>query len=211
MSKYVQDDEWGTKYPNFKKVEFKCKCGKCDGYGNGIAKSLVENLQVLRNKYGAINISSGYRCVAKNKLVGGSNGSKHLQGLACDFYFQSGITANQTKRVAMVNEIKGMPNYRWSYCNVNGNYPNMGLAIHMDTFLVDYPDKIKQVEVPFDKKIETVTETNTDRPISNEINKNDEILKEVETTDYEDNKDLNNPLLHLIDLIVRLIKIIFKK
>mgnify|MGYP003287851762 CR=1 FL=1 len=33
MFKYVQDNEWGTKYPNFKKSEFKCPCGKCNGYG----------------------------------------------------------------------------------------------------------------------------------------------------------------------------------
>lgn len=137
MGKYVLDSEWGTKYKNFRKSEFKCKCGKCNGYGNGIASSLVENLQKLRDKYGAINITSGYRCPAKNKSVGGSSSSKHMQGLAADFYFQSGITSNQSKRVAIVNEIKKMPNYRYSYCNVNGSYPNMGSAIHADFKLVD--------------------------------------------------------------------------
>lgn len=40
MSKYVLDHEWGTKYPNFKKSEFKCPCGNCNGYGEGIATTL---------------------------------------------------------------------------------------------------------------------------------------------------------------------------
>lgn len=135
MSKYVQDNEWGTKYPNFKKTEFKCPC--CGGYGVGIASSLVELLQTLRNKYGSLVITSGYRCLNYNKKVGGIAGSAHTKGQAADFYFGSGILANQNKRVAVVNEIKGMKNYHYSYCNVNGNNPNMGSAIHVDTNLVD--------------------------------------------------------------------------
>ena len=135
MSKYVKDSEWGVKYKNFRKEEFKCPC--CGGYGVGIASSLVANLQKLRDKYGAVNITSGYRCPTWNRKVGGDYNSAHLKGQAADFYFASGLLANQSKRVAVVNEIKGMPNYHWSYCNVNGNHPNMGSAIHMDTNLVD--------------------------------------------------------------------------
>jgi len=135
MSKYVQDNEWGTKYPNFRKAEFKCPC--CGSYGVGIASSLVELLQKLRNKYGSVIISSGYRCSKFNKKVGGATNSAHLKGQAADFYFSSGILANQSKRIAVVNEIKKMKNYHYSYCNVNGNHPNMGAAIHVDTNLVD--------------------------------------------------------------------------
>lgn len=135
MSKYVQENEWGTKYPNFKKSEFKCPC--CGGYGVGIASSLVDLLQKLRNKYGSVIISSGYRCSKFNKKVGGSTNSAHLKGQAADFYFSSGILGNQSKRISVVNEIKGMKNYHYSYCNVNGNHTNMGSAIHVDTNLVD--------------------------------------------------------------------------
>lgn len=135
MSKYVQDNEWGTKYKNFRKTEFKCPC--CGGYGVGIASSLVANLQKLRDKYGSVEITSGYRCPNWNKRVGGDYNSAHLKGQAADFYFGSGILINQNTRINVVNEIKGMPNYHWSYCNVNGNHPNMGSAIHMDTNLVE--------------------------------------------------------------------------
>lgn len=140
MSKYVQDNEWGTKYPSFKKSEFKCPCGKCNGYGKGIASSLVKTLQDLRNKYGkSITITSGYRCPAHNKKVGGTTNSKHTQGLATDFYM-SGFNSQST-RVNVINELKKTSYYRYAYCNVNGNYPNMGNVVHIDTKLVDTDEK----------------------------------------------------------------------
>ena len=140
MSKYVQDNEWGTKYPSFKKSEFKCPCGKCNGYGEGIASTLVKTLQDLRNKYGkGITITSGYRCSTHNKKVGGTTNSKHTQGLAADFYM-SGFNSQST-RVNVINELKKTKYYRYAYCNVNGNYPNMGNVVHIDTKLVDTDEK----------------------------------------------------------------------
>ncbi|MBQ8892571.1 MAG: peptidoglycan-binding protein [Bacilli bacterium] len=137
MSRYVKDVEWGRQFPNFRKSEFACP-KYCNGYGNGIAKSLVKVLQTLRNKYGAVNITSGYRCKQYNStLKGASADSWHLYGQAADFYFANGILGDQNKRIAIVNEIKKMPNVHWSYCNVNGNHPNMGSAIHVDCYLVD--------------------------------------------------------------------------
>lgn len=141
MGKYVLDSEWGTKYPNFKKAEFKCPCGKCNGYGNGIATTLVETLQELRNKYGKLQITSGYRCVAHNKAVGGSTNSKHTKGQAADFYLDG--FNNQSNRVNMVNKLKKTKYYNYSYTNVNGNHPNMGNVVHLDTKLEDTDDAYK--------------------------------------------------------------------
>lgn len=141
MRKYVLDSEWGTKYPNFKKAEFKCPCGKCNGYGNGIATTLVETLQELRNKYGKLQITSGYRCSAHNKAVGGSTNSKHTKGQAADFYLDG--FNNQSNRVNMVNELKKTKYYNYSYTNVNGNHPNMGNVVHLDTKLEDTDDAYK--------------------------------------------------------------------
>lgn len=135
MGKYVLDNEWGTKYPNFKKSEFKCSCGKCDGYGDGIASSLLVTLQNLRNKYGKLQITSGYRCQSHNKAVGGSTNSKHTKGQAADFYLDG--FNSQSKRVDVVNELKKTEYYNYSYTNVNGNHKNMGNAVHVDTKLVD--------------------------------------------------------------------------
>lgn len=141
MGKYVLDSEWGTKYPNFKKSEFKCPCGKCNGYGDGIVTTLVETLQELRNKYGKLQITSGYRCVSHNKEVGGSTNSKHTKGQAADFYLDG--FNSQSKRVDVVNELKGTEYYNYSYTNVNGNHPNMGNVVHLDTKLEDTDDAYK--------------------------------------------------------------------
>ena len=141
MGKYVLDSEWGTKYPNFKKAEFKCPCGKCNGYGDGIATTLVETLQKLRNKYGKLQITSGYRCPSHNKAVGGSANSKHMKGQAADFYLDG--FNNQSERVKIVNELKETEYYNYSYCNVNGNHPNMGNVVHIDTKLEDIDNAYK--------------------------------------------------------------------
>ena len=133
MGAYVTDDEWGTKYPHFTKDEFKCPC--CGSVGVGIATSLLETMERLRDEYGSIIITSGYRCPSYNAQVGGVSYSAHMKGQAADFVPTSGITNNQDSRIAIVNEIKTFPNYHYAYCNVNGDYPNMGNAIHVDTIL----------------------------------------------------------------------------
>lgn len=135
MSSYVKDDEWGTKYPHFQKSEYECPC--CGSVGVGIATSLLETMEKLREKYGAIIITSGYRCTNYNAQVGGVWNSAHLKGQAADFVPASGITNDQEVRASIVNELKSFPNYHYAYCNYNGNYPNMGNAIHIDTILTD--------------------------------------------------------------------------
>lgn len=142
MKSYVKDNEWSTKYPHFKKEEFMCPC--CGSVGEGIATSLVELLETLREKYGETIITSGYRCSSYNKQVGGVSNSAHLKGQAADIYFSSGITNNQDLRVAIVNEIQSLPNYHYSYCNINGDFPNMGNAIHVDTNITEEIEEPKE-------------------------------------------------------------------
>ena len=48
---------------------------------------VVETLQVLRSFTGRqVVVTSGCRCKNKNREVGGSKGSRHLEGKAADFY-----------------------------------------------------------------------------------------------------------------------------
>jgi len=48
---------------------------------------LAQGMELVRMLLGdkPLSISSGYRCGALNKAVGGSAGSQHLTGQACDF------------------------------------------------------------------------------------------------------------------------------
>lgn len=66
---------------NFTLAEFACRC--C-----GAAKidpGLVQKLQQLRDRIGKpISITSGYRCQAHNRAVGGATQSQHMHGTAAD-------------------------------------------------------------------------------------------------------------------------------
>ena len=206
MSKYVLDNEWGTKYPSFKKSNFKCPCGKCNGYGNGIATTLVKILQDLRNKYGKpITISSGYRCPSHNKKVGGTTNSKHTQGLAADFYM-SGFNSQST-RVNVINELKKTPYYRYAYCNVNGNYPNMGNVVHIDTKLIDPDNKGNKIEVDgvwgstTTKKAQEVFKTTIDGKVSNQYNSYKSKNPGLSSTTFEWEKNPNKNGSSLIKAI----------
>lgn len=117
---------------NFKLEEFKCKCkGKyCTGYPEVLDINLLKNLQSLRDKYGSINISSGLRCKNHNSAVGGSSTSRHKKGKAADIH--NSITNTLSGRKKIMASWKTLPRQRYTYCNENGNYPNMGSAVHVD-------------------------------------------------------------------------------
>ena len=46
-------------------------------------------LQPLRDRFGPIRITSGYRCPELNRAVGGVKNSQHLQGEAADIHLPS--------------------------------------------------------------------------------------------------------------------------
>ncbi|MCQ2246370.1 MAG: D-Ala-D-Ala carboxypeptidase family metallohydrolase [Bacteroidaceae bacterium] len=79
---------------NFKLEEFaKSETAQKRGIDNSIPAALIPNitalcenvLQPLRDAVGVpVKISSGYRCPALNKAVGGSANSQHMKGEAAD-------------------------------------------------------------------------------------------------------------------------------
>lgn len=76
----------------FKLEEFKCKCGKCDGgtMDPGTLARLDEARDLANTPF---VVTSGYRCVAHNKAVGGKPNSAHTRGLAVDIKFSNGVQA----------------------------------------------------------------------------------------------------------------------
>lgn len=74
---------------HFKRGEFACKCG-CGMAPVDIA--LVAVVQAVRDHFGAsVTVTSGSRCEAHNEAVGGSKGSYHKKGMACDIQVK-GVT-----------------------------------------------------------------------------------------------------------------------
>lgn len=105
--------------PNFNVQEFKCGCGGkyCTGYPVVLSKTLVEDLQLLRNHYGrSITITSGLRCSSYNKRVGGITNSEHTKGRAADIYI-AGQSDSFNGRVEIVNYWDTLPNAKYAYCN----------------------------------------------------------------------------------------------
>ena len=119
--------------PNFKLEEFKCGCkGKhCTGYPVLLSTQLLKNVQRVRTKFGATTITSGMRCKPyNNSLVGSSATSRHMKGKALDIYNQK--TRTEAGRRVVMAYWKLLPGWNYTYCNIGGNYPNMGNAVHID-------------------------------------------------------------------------------
>jgi uncharacterized protein YcbK (DUF882 family) len=70
---------------NFSLEEFECKCGcVMPEFVKKNVQELAENLQVIRDAYGRIDLTNSYRCKDHNADVGGSVNSQHLKGKAAD-------------------------------------------------------------------------------------------------------------------------------
>jgi len=110
-----------TEITHFKDDEFRCKhCGKLPS--GGIDKRLLVMLEQLRIRIGnkPIIITSGYRCPAHNKAVGGATNSQHMYGKAADIL------------------VKGMsPRELEKYCDKLFENDGVGLGgatiVHVDT------------------------------------------------------------------------------
>jgi len=100
---------------NFSRWEFACGC-KCGA--DTVDAKLLDMVQDLRNVFGPISISSGHRCPAHNKKVGGGEHSQHLLGRAADLHF---------KGVPLPNVV----NF------INNHYQNTGMGIYDDFIHLD--------------------------------------------------------------------------
>jgi len=89
-------------------------------------QDLVDNiLQPLRDKFGAIAVTSGYRSPAVNKAIGGSTTSDHCHGYAADFevlgmdnrelalYIRNNLKYKQL----ILEFYSGLPDSGWVHCS----------------------------------------------------------------------------------------------
>lgn len=91
-------------------------------------KALAENiLQPVRDHFGVVTVSSGYRNQAVNAKAGGSATSDHIKGFAADFEVygvQNKVLAewirDNLKFTQLILEFPGQnPNDGWVHCSYN--------------------------------------------------------------------------------------------
>lgn len=105
---------YGSKW--FRRAEFACKCGStyCDGFPHEPEEKLVRILNDVREHFNApVTITSGLRCDAHNRAVGGVANSKHLFGKAADIVvrgFSGEMVLAYVKALPAVNYTYHIPN-----------------------------------------------------------------------------------------------------
>ena len=106
-------------HPNFYRSEFACKCS-C-GFATVDAVTLKILVSVREKFQSPVIITSAARCPEYNAKVGGAKNSKHLEGLAVDFYVRDVMLEIVHKHVEIIME-------GWGGI---GFYPNQNF-IHVD-------------------------------------------------------------------------------
>ena len=90
---------------HFKKEEFNCKDGS---EANEMNLQFVKILDNIREEYGKMVITSGYRTKSWNLKVGGVRNSAHTKGLAADILCKDSLHRYRLVGAAIRNGIKRM-------------------------------------------------------------------------------------------------------
>ena len=131
--------------PHFNVKEFRCKCGK--EHQTLISDELIEKLEKL---YAALNcskiiVTSGYRCAAHDKNVGGSGTGQHTLGNAADIccYGQDGQPISSKVVCCKAQDIgfRGIANitaaYIYTHVDVRPNGKWYGDEVHGNNTVTD--------------------------------------------------------------------------
>lgn len=111
---------------DFNRKEFACGCG-C-GF-DSISQALVDTVQAIRDAAGApVIISSGCRCRAHNRAVGGVANSSHLDGLAADIYAKGWGNTKLGSLIEQLHFEGKLPFLRYCY-KIKGK---TNTAVHID-------------------------------------------------------------------------------
>ncbi len=99
---------------HFSRAELACKhCGRIGPYAQRLKKLLVL-LEKIRGGVGkAVRVTSGYRCPAHNREVGGVSNSYHMLDMAADIYVP-GMKLQDLARIAEKAGAGGIGVYPYS-------------------------------------------------------------------------------------------------
>lgn len=109
-------------------------------------------LDKIREKFGAVTITSGYRNIAYNKSVGGASKSQHITGQASDFIIKSANLKDVYKWIInnleydqVIFEVSG--NTKWIHIsyNIENNRKDNLIYINGTYYKYDF-DKIEHMD-----------------------------------------------------------------
>lgn len=111
--------EWNPEdTPNFTRAEMACRCG-CER--SDMDASFMKRLQVVRDKFGPMTVTSGFRCIDHNRAIGG--GPEHPLGKAADIR-----VSGQAARRLLTLAVNDFPRI-----GVNQRGPHEQRFIHLGT------------------------------------------------------------------------------
>ena len=115
---------WWKEIRYFRRVEFRCPCGRCGGFPVEPRESMVRTVDEIRHRLGVpVSVvdggGSGVRCASHNAEVGGVSNSQHLYGLAADLH----SAASPAEMKAAAEDVMGH----------TGGIGLYGWGIHVDT------------------------------------------------------------------------------
>lgn len=95
---------WPRRFQHFSDLEMRCKCG-C---GSLPDPAFMAWLEQVRQVYGKpMVVTSGARCEAHNRAVGGEQNSAHCEGMAVDIAIR-GAEAMQLVHAALISHVQGI-------------------------------------------------------------------------------------------------------
>lgn len=145
MNKKYEYSDTTQLSPHFNAKEFRCKCGKEHEFM--ISNELIEKLEKL---YAALNcskiiVTSGFRCSAHDKTVGGSGTGQHTLGNAADIccYGQDGQPISSKVVCCKAQDIgfRGIANitaaYQYTHVDVRPNGKWYSDEVHGNSTVTD--------------------------------------------------------------------------
>ena len=95
---------WPRRFQFFSEAEMACRCN-CGALPDA---AFMVWLEQVRQVYGKpMVVTSGARCEAHNRIVGGEQNSAHTEGMAVDIAIR-GAEAMQLVHVALINHVYGV-------------------------------------------------------------------------------------------------------
>ena len=145
MIKTYKFDDTTQITPHFNAKEFRCKCGKVHEFS--ISNELVDKLEKLFTalNYSKIIMTSGFRCVAHNKNVGGNGTGQHTLGNAADIccYGQDGqpisskIVCQKAQDIGFTCIANITAAYIYTHVDMRPNGKWYGDEVHGNSYVTD--------------------------------------------------------------------------